>query len=500
MPHSAGSIVRNTVWYTGAVVGQKAISFGYFWLLSSRLAPETLGVYIGVLSVISLAAVGTDLGLLPLLTREAAKHEDEAVPLARTALAIKLPLVVLTAVVLWVIMLARGSRAELGGGDTLMLELLVPATFILLFDAVSSVFYALFRARQMVWIEAWSLIVFQATTLVLGTTALLATGNPVMLMAALSVASCVNMLFLFSMGAKHLGKIVHPDFHLARARHLLRLMPAFAFSNVFQKVYNVADSVLLLFFATPRDVGIYAVPAKVTTALQTLVPGAFATAIYPSMSNYAAHARERLAALFERSFAYLLMLVLPMSAGLFLLTDDILATIWPQYGDARLPFLIMSAALPVVFLAYPTGSLLNAIGMEKRNSIHRGIATAVNVAVNIALIPRFGVVGAACAFLASNLLLFMLDFTATAGYLGQALRALPGMVARILLAAGVMSAAVWLTRAFLPLPASVLLGFLVYGVCLLATRVLTPGEVRLFLDTVRRRGPEPSFDKLRTGL
>ena len=489
MPHSAGSIVRNTVWYTGAVVGQKAISFGYFWLLSSRLAPETLGVYIGVLSVISLAAVGTDLGLLPLLTREAAKHEEEAVPLARTALAIKLPLVVLTAVVLWVIMLARG-------GETLMLELLVPATFILLFDAVSSVFYALFRARQMVWIEAWSLIVFQATTLVLGTTALLATGNPVMLMAALSVASCVNMLFLFSMGAKHLRKIVHPDFHPARARHLLRLMPAFAFSNVFQKVYNVADSVLLFFLASSYavgvyNVGIYAVPAKVTTVLQTLVPGAFATAIYPSMANYAVHARERLAALFERSFAYLLMLVLPMSAGLFLLTDDILAAIWPQYVDARLPFLIMSAALPVVFLAYPTGSLLNAIGMEKRNSVHRGIATAVNVGVNIALIPRFGVAGAAVAFLASNLLLFLLDFTATAGYLGQALHALPGMVARILLAAGVMSAAVWLTRAFLPLPASVLLGFLVYGVCLLATRVLTPREVRLFLDTVRRRGPEP---------
>lgn len=483
MAHSSGSIVRNTVWYTGAVVGQKVISFGYFWLLSSRLAPETLGVYLGVLSVVSLAAVGTDLGLLQLLTREAAKHEEEAVPLARTALAIKLPLVVLTGIVLWTVMAMRG--------EPLVLELLVPASLILLFDAVSSIFYALFRARQMVWIEAWSLIVFQTTTLVLGTTALLATGNPVMLMAALSAASCVNMLFLFSMGAKHLGKIVRPDFHAARARHLLRLMPAFAFSNVFQKVYNVADSVLLLFFATPRDVGIYAVPAKVTTALQTLVPGAFATAIYPSMANYAAHARERLAALFERSFAYLLMLVLPMSAGLFLLTDDILAAIWPQYGDARLPFLIMSAALPVVFLAYPTGSLLNAIGMEKRNSVHRGIATAVNVGVNVALIPRFGVTGAATAFLASNLLLFALDFTATAGHLGQALRALPGMVGRILLAAAVMSAAVWVTRSWLPLPASVLLGFLVYGAALLATRVLTPAELRTFLNTVRRRGPEP---------
>lgn len=483
MTHSAGSIVRNTVWYTGAVVGQKAISFGYFWLLSSRLAPETLGLYLGVLSVVSLASVGTDLGLLQLLTREAAKHEDEAVPLARTALAIKLPLVVLTAIVLWIVMLARG-------GNTLVLELLVPATGILLFDAVSSIFYALFRARQMVWIEAVSLIVFQTTTLILGTTALLVTGNPVMLMAALSVASCVNMLFLFSMGAKYLGKIIHPDFQLARARHLLRLMPAFAFSNIFQKVYNVADSVLLLFFATPRDVGIYAVPAKVTTALQTLVPGAFATTIYPSMSNYAAHARERLASLFERSFAYLLMLVLPMSAGLFLLTDEIIASIWPQYMDARIPFLIMSAALPVVFLAYPTGSLLNAIGMEKRNSIHRGIATAVNVGVNIALIPRFGVVGAAMAFLASNLLLFILDFVATAGYLGQSLRALPGTVARILLAAAVMSAAVWLTRLSLPLPASVLLGFLVYGICLLATRVLTPKEVRLFMNTIRRRGSE----------
>lgn len=481
MTHSAGSIVRNTVWYTGAVVGQKIISFAYFWLLSSRLPPETLGVYIGVLSVISLASVGTDLGLLPLLTREAAKHEDEAVPLARTALAIKLPLVVVTMAVLWFVMLARGS-------DPLVQRLLVPASAILVFDAVSSVFYALFRARQMVWIEAVSLVVFQSTTVALGTAALLLTQNPVMLMVALSAASGINMLFLFSMGARHLGKIVHPDFHPARARHLLRLMPAFAFSNVFQKVYNVADSVLLLFFGTPRDVGIYAVPAKVTTALQTLVPGAFATAIYPSMSNYAAHARERLGALFERSFSYLLMIVLPMAAGLFLLTDEILRTIWPQYLDARMPFLIMSAALPVVFLAYPTGSLLNAIGMEKRNSIHRGIATVLNVAVNVALIPRFGVVGAATAFLVSNLVLFLLDFSATAGYLGRALHALPGMAARIAAAAAVMGGAVVLTRALLPLPASVLFGMAVYVICLLGLRVLTAQEVRLFLRTVRGRG------------
>ncbi len=486
MAHSTGSIVRNTVWYTGAVVGQKLISFGYFWLLSSTLRPEMLGVYIGVLSVVSLASVGTDLGLLPLLTREAARHEDEAVPLARTALAIKLPLVVLTVTTLWLFMLWRASFAS--DGDTTVLHMLVPASLILLFDAVSSVFYALFRARQMVWIEAWSLVFFQATTLVLGTTVLLTSANPVLLMAALSAASCANMLFLFSMGARHLRAIVHPDFHAGRARHLLRLMPAFAFSNVFQKIYNVADSVLLLFFGTTRDVGIYAIPAKVTTALQTLVPGAFATAIYPSMSNYAAHAREKLAVLFERSFSYLLMLVLPMSAGLFLLTDEILHSIWPQYLDARLPFLVMSAALPVVFLAYPTGSLLNAIGMERRNSIHRGIATAVNVAANIVLIPRLGVVGAACAFMASNALLFTLDFTATAGYLGRALHALPGMVARIIASAAVMGAAVFATRAALPLPASVVLGGMIYVAALLVLRVLTPEELRLFMRTVRNRG------------
>ncbi len=484
MAHSAGSIVRNTLWYTGAVVGQKVISFGYFWLLSSQLPPETLGAYIGVLSVVSLAQVGTDLGLLPLLTREAAKHEQEAVPLVRTALAVKLPLVVVTLIVLWLVMLGRGSSPEL-------LRILAPASAILLFDAVAMVFYALFRARQMVWVEALALLFFQSVTLALGTTALLATRDPFWLMCALAAASGVNAVFLFSMGARQFGTVVHPDFHPARARHLLRMLPAFAASNVFQKVYNVADSVLLLFLATERDVGIYAIPAKVTTALQTLVPGAFATAIYPSMSNYAAHARERLAALFERSFAYLLMVVLPMAVGLFVLTDDILTTIWPQYGDARMPFLIMVAALPVVFLSYPTGSLLNAIGMEKRSSVHRGVTTALNVALNVALIPRFGVVGAALAFAASNAALFLMDFLATARYLGKALHALPSLVARIALAAAAMGLLVTLTSGALPLPLSVVLGAAAYALCVRVLRVVTGDDWAAFLRSVRRTG-EPT--------
>lgn len=53
--HSTEKVVKNTLLYTAATVAQKAISFVYFFILSSNLAPEKLGAYTGMLAVASLA-------------------------------------------------------------------------------------------------------------------------------------------------------------------------------------------------------------------------------------------------------------------------------------------------------------------------------------------------------------------------------------------------------------------------------------------------------------
>lgn len=488
MRHSTTQIVRSTFWYTAAVIGQKILSFAYFFLLSSQLAPDTLGIYVWVLSIVSLASVGTDIGLLQLLTREAAQREDEALSLARTIMMIKIPLLALTLGVLWISLGAFG-------GDPRILPMLGPASVLLAADTVSMVFYGLFRSRQMVWVESIGIILFQTFVFTVGYAVLRTNPQPFLLLSVMAAGSTINALYLIIMCRRLLGVYIRPDMDGPRAKAVLRLLPAFTATNVFQKIYNVADTVLLGRLATPFDVGIYSIPAKVTTALQTLIPGAFATAIYPSLSHYARHGRDRLAELFSISFSYVSVIVLPLSAALYILARPILLVIWPQYISAVVPFQIMVAALPMVFLTYPTGSLLNAIGRERRTSAHRGIATVLNVVANLLLIPMFGVRGAATAFFVSNSILIILDMTVIARTHPEVIRPIVVRGLRTAGAALVMGAVLWILRPIIEVRISgsveiftfMIIGGLTYVVAALLTRAIEIHEIQRFVDHLRTK-------------
>jgi len=407
--HSTGKAIRNTVVYTAATVAQKAISFVYFFILSSNLTPGKLGAYTGMLAVASLASIGMDLGLTPLLTREAAKDEDLAARKLRAVYSIKAPLVLVTLVALWIIapIMIELTKTEM--------ILLAGASLIISLDAFTSGAYAILRARQNVNVESRAILIFQTTVLAGGVTALFLTHDIVFIMTALVFGSTVNAAYTISRMRKIVGQGIAPDFDRIAMRETVAQMPAFASAGIFTKIYQQADVVLLRALSGTHAVGLYSIPAKITTALQTLIPGAFSAAVYPTMSNYAHTDRSRLASLFGYTFGVLYMLSLPIGLFLALLAEPILRLVWPQYVAIAPAMQLMLLAVPFLFLPYATSSLLNATGREKRNSVNRGIMTAVSVAMNVALIPFLGVEGAAAAFLVANMLLLALDLYGLVG-------------------------------------------------------------------------------------
>ena len=70
----------------------------------------------------------------------------------------------------------------------------------------------------------------------------------------------------------------------------------------------------------------------------------------------------------------------------------------------------MSLALPFIFLAFPTGYLLNSCDRQKNTTINRGIITALAVILNVILIPRLSFFGAGITFFITNFVLLFLDF------------------------------------------------------------------------------------------
>ncbi|MFH1193417.1 MAG: flippase [bacterium] len=473
MEHSAGKIVKNTVLITGAMILQKVISFAYFLFLSSRLSPDILGSYVWALSFTSLFSIGADLGLAPILTREAARNGENDEKYIRNMLGIKLPLIFITLVVcLGVLFLTKS--------DWQIRLLVLGASAVMIFDALSIIFYSFLRAKGRLSYESAGIVGFQVITMVSGVIMFQATKNITLVMLALVLASAVNFIYSAIVVKKKYHYSLRPSFDKNIVRHFLRLMPAFALSGIFIRIYNVSDSVLLGYMKDNAAVGLYSVPAKAVTAFQALIPGALQATIYPAMSHFYINSREKLKSLFEKSFNYLVLFSVPLALGLYMIAEPAIRAIWPKYMAAVPTFKIMALALPSVFLAFPTGLLLRACDRQNANTWNRGVITVLSVLINIILIPVYGVLGAGIAFFIVNAILLFLDLIFVGKVINYSRAGIIWYFFRTLFASAGMAAVVYFALQNFSLYIAIGAGGVVFLILAWIFKIIKKEEVNLF--------------------
>jgi O-antigen/teichoic acid export membrane protein len=171
--------------------------------------------------------------------------------------------------------------------------------------------------------------------------------------------------------------------------------------------------VLLSVLAGDKYVGLYQIAFKIIFALQFL-PMAFIASLYPAFADYWSKNRKQLVITFERAMNYLVIISLPISAGIITLADKIIVVFRSEYLAAVLPLQIIIAALLFNFINFPIGSLLNACDRQKINTINMGITVTASILLNLLLIPYFqsaynnGAIGASITVVATNFLMVLL--------------------------------------------------------------------------------------------
>ena len=163
--------------------------------------------------------------------------------------------------------------------------------------------------------------------------------------------------------------------------------------------------------------------------------------IFPAFGFYFARSKEKLQATFLKAFRYIVILSLPLGAGLATLAEPIIKTLWPSYLAVVPTFVVMSAAIPFIFLAFPTGYLLNACDRQKNNTWNRGLITLLALGLNVILIPLYSFYGAGLTFLLTNVILLFLDFWWVKKTIPLNYKILGAIVGKSALAATIMVAA-----------------------------------------------------------
>ena len=262
------------------------------------------------------------------------------------------------------------------------------------------------------------------------------------------------------------------------------------FSGMAQLVLVWTDTLMLGYFTSLKEVGVYNVALLVSSVIflgsELLMP------LYlPSISEmYGRREEAGLAGLFHSVTKWIVTVSVPIFLLLALFPREVLGLLFPPpYLAASLAVVLLGGGRFIVAFAATSGSMLMMAERTHRILAIASIAAVLNVLLNLVLIPRWGVEGAALATAISLAVQGGLFITSTQRFLDVS--ALNVTNLRVAAAAVVASLGLVALRSFVPLTGGWFLlsvcGFLLlYGLLLLAFRVVDSSD-RIILAAVGRK-------------
>jgi O-antigen/teichoic acid export membrane protein len=267
------------------------------------------------------------------------------------------------------------------------------------------------------------------------------------------------------------------SFALRGVRNILR--PAFtmgAAHGIAIASYNF-DSILLGFLKGSMEVGLYNAAYKPVTAILAM-PVTYFIGLFPALSRSYARDAAEFREMVVRSLRLMAILAAPIGVGGIFLAEPIINFLFgPKYIHSVPVLQILSWSAVLVMLRGTYRQSLNAAGQQHLDLRCAGAAFTVNLTLNLLLIPRFGIIGAAAATVIAEAVWLVL-----ASYLFYHHVASVSLIKPLIqpvLAVTAMGACFWLAQSLFWM-VKALLGVLVYFGVLL---IMGQTEVRSWMQT-----------------
>ena len=458
----AATTLRNSMLVVGARALAKLAVFVVVVLLWRHLGADQYGRFATMIVYVTLVGVIADLGLQTVFIRDASRDRGVLARYLANLLSARLLLSLVALVIL-----------------AAALRLLSPALFpftlaafvLLLTTSYSSLLRAVFYIRGRLGYEAVAIVAESLLLLGLTLVAIERRATWDAFLWVYSASYLFTCLFAFGVVRWRWHEQVTIRLEPAFVRRLLAAGLPLALAFTITTVYAQLDIVLLQLFKNFQVVGWYSAANKYIDAV-AWIPQSAMGAVFPALSLLAAGDRGRLVFAYEKSYKMLAILGLPLAVGIGVTADSIVH--FTRGFEQSIPALRILA--PSVVLIFVNNAFIYALTAINRQIDFTRLALfslAVNVALNVALIPPFGYLGAAAASTITEVALF------AGGWwlLRRHVIALSifGSVVRVLASAAAMGIVVYLIRGW-PLVLVIIAGAGVYLAALVLTRSLNREE------------------------
>ena len=190
------------------------------------------------------------------------------------------------------------------------------------------------------------------------------------------------------------------------------------FAGILWSIFHWTDTFFIGYFKTAEEVGLYNAAIPITSLL-FISYELFMKLFYPIVNKeYSRGNRENVKQLSQQVGKWILILNLPVFFILFAFPEALLNILFGEgFGAAANSLRVLS--IGSFFLAFSSLSnkLITMTGKSKVIFVHIIIVASVNIVLNLILIPRFGILGAAIATTTSFILISIISFAQTFHYL-----------------------------------------------------------------------------------
>jgi O-antigen/teichoic acid export membrane protein len=382
-------VFQNTMVQLGGRVVGLVLSAATSILLVRYLGRERMGEYGAIYAYLALYTWLATFGLEQILAREASQRRGEASTGTIVALCFSVAGIALSFLL----------APSFGYDGRLRILVLIAAADVLLLPAASLVgivfqvdlrqWYAvgLGLLRQVLWLLAAALLVFghKAFFWIIFSRTLVGI-----------VTAAVTLLLCWRKGL-----LTRPwSFSWAEARKLVRYSFPLVFSAVSVGLFHRIDQVMLHKMSGDRVLGPYVV-AVTLTELFSALPVALMSSLFPVLSQ-TTHDEEKFLHYLHTSYRFLMVIVFGACA---LMTPIALPVIQLFYGKeflqtAGLLVVLIWSEVPIFFGVVLSNALI-AKGLQSYLPLATAIGAISNILLNLAVIPRYGALGASWASVVS---------------------------------------------------------------------------------------------------
>jgi O-antigen/teichoic acid export membrane protein len=390
----ARRVARNTSLLTISQIIGYGESFIYVILIARYLGPQSLGILNFGAALIAVFNVLANFGLTTIIVREVARDPSKASKYAANVIPIQLLFALLTIGLIVVFVNALGYSQQ-------TVYVVYILAIGLIFSTLSALLLAIFQGFQQ--------LEFQATVLVI-TSVVQLCGAVIAIQLHLNVvAFALLSLLMAGIGLAYVYAVCVRRFFVPRLeadftfwKSTLTEAWPMAAMGISMMIYFRIDAVMISVIQGTTAVGFYSIAYTLSEA-SIVVPSMFILSLLPMLSHLHQNSVASFRDICARSVKYMLYLALPMAFFVTLWARPIVPLLFgAAYDPSVLALQILIWAAAIMYVTMILGTAFVAADMQRLYMKLMFVAVALNVGLNVLLIPKYSYIGASFATVATE--------------------------------------------------------------------------------------------------